>query len=240
MKIRKQTDYSYTLHKELQNKIKNVVIFVAAVIAALLLILRFVIFPAKIQSFSMEPNISANTRVFVTPLAGDRAEFPVLQTVVRGDVIFLHPPGRSSFFMDVLNTTVSFLTFGHVSLTNPQHLSSLSPSIARIAGMPGDTVFMRSHILYVRPQGELRFSTEFELSEKQYNTIVLPFPTDWDSALGVAGDFAEITLTDKQFFLLCDNRSTSADSRIWGPVPGEAIGGKVLLRNFPLTRFGKI
>ncbi|MDR3311712.1 MAG: signal peptidase I [Spirochaetaceae bacterium] len=241
MKMRKNIDYSYQLRKELRARIKRIALALCGVIAGLLLILRFVIFPVRIQSFSMEPNISPNSLVFVTPLVGTRDELPVIKAVERGDVVLVYPSARSSssFLMDVLDTTISFLTFRQVSLVNPRHLSSLSPAIVRIAGMPGDRVFMKNHILYVKPAGESRAATEFELSEKKYNTIVQPFPTDWDSALGVAGDFSEITLGGNQFFLLCDNRSTSMDSRIWGPVPADAILGKVWLRYFPLNRLTK-
>lgn len=45
-----------------------------------------------------------------------------------------------------------------------------------------------------------------------------------------------MTLTDKQYFVMGDNRVHSSDSRAWGPVPTEDVIGKVLLRAWPLNK----
>ncbi|HLG66720.1 MAG TPA: signal peptidase I [Acidimicrobiales bacterium] len=39
------------------------------------------------------------------------------------------------------------------------------------------------------------------------------------------------------YYLLGDNRSSSCDSRYWGPIPRSLIVGKVDVRIWPLTRF---
>ncbi len=48
----------------------------------------------------------------------------------------------------------------------------------------------------------------------------------------------EITVPDGHYFLLGDNRTASADSREFGPVPGDWMVGKVRLRYWPLGSAG--
>jgi signal peptidase I len=50
--------------------------------------------------------------------------------------------------------------------------------------------------------------------------------------------FPQTRLGDEEYFVLGDNRSASQDSRDFGPVPREAIFGRVILNYWPLERFG--
>jgi signal peptidase I len=138
--------------------------------------------------------------------------------------------------MDRIEAVASFFTFRRYSLTNPKGLSSLSPSLSRIVALPGDIIYMKDNILYVRTAESENFVTEFELSPRRYTTITTPFPSPWHRDIGVPGDFPALTLGVDEFFLLADDRSSFLDSRIWGPVNARDIVGKVWLRYFPLNR----
>jgi signal peptidase I len=81
----------------------------------------------------------------------------------------------------------------------------------RVIGVPGDTVVARNERVYVNGQ--------------KADDI----PTD---------PFLTTHLGAKQYFVLGDNRSESQDSRAFGPVPRDAIFGKVFLIYWPLGRFG--
>ncbi len=56
---------------------------------------------------------------------------------------------------------------------------------------------------------------------------------------GVPGDsLYGVTLGEKEYFVVGDNKNESFDSRAWGPVPRRYIIGRPLLRLYPVTRLG--
>ena len=81
----------------------------------------------------------------------------------------------------------------------------------RVIGVPGDTVVGRGGRVFVN-------------GTKADDIATAPFPS---TRLGA-----------KQYFVLGDNRSESQDSRDFGPVPRDAIFGRVFLIYWPLGRFG--
>ena len=81
----------------------------------------------------------------------------------------------------------------------------------RVIGVPGDTVVGRGDRVFVN-------------GTKADDIATAPFPS---TRLGA-----------KQYFVLGDNRSESQDSRDFGPVPRDAIFGRVFLIYWPLGRFG--
>ena len=108
--------------------------------------------------------------------------------------------------------------------------------IRRVIGMPGDTIYMRDHVLYIKPQGDKHFLTEFELIKKSYNINVLASPAGWDNLIGVTGSFEEIVLGENEYFVLGDNRNSCIDSRLWGVVPKSDIKATALFCYFPFSK----
>jgi len=96
--------------------------------------------------------------------------------------------------------------------------------IKRIIGLPGETIEIKNNqiIIYKNNQADI-------LNETDY----LP------ESVKIPGDI-KISLNDKEYFVLGDNRVSSSDSRKWGPLPKENIIGKVIMRPLPVSVFAKI
>lgn len=94
----------------------------------------------------------------------------------------------------------------------------------RLIGLPGEKVEVRGTQVFVNGQ---------PLSEPY-----LPGPV-----IGAAQPLSvslEMTLKADQYFVLSDNRAFFVDSRVWGPVPGDAIIGRAWLTYWPADRIGFI
>lgn len=70
--------------------------------------------------------------------------------------------------------------------------------IKRVVGCPGDTVTIKNGELYV-------------------NGVISEYNNGYD-LMEDDGEYNNVTLNDKQYFLLGDNRNHSDDSRVFGPV----------------------
>jgi len=92
--------------------------------------------------------------------------------------------------------------------------------IKRVVGLPGDTVEIREGRVYV-------------------NGTYLPEPyVPPESA-----DFGAMSATQipaGEYFVMGDHRTSSNDSRIFGPVPRKFIYGKAVFAYWPVDHFGSI
>jgi signal peptidase I len=95
-------------------------------------------------------------------------------------------------------------------ITPDQHSRELSVT-KRVIGVPGDLVVGRHGRVFVD-------------GRKADDIVTRPF--------------AGVRLGANEYFLLGDNRSSSQDSRDFGPVPRKAIFARVVLIFWPLGRFG--
>lgn len=95
--------------------------------------------------------------------------------------------------------------------------------IKRIVGLPGETIAIEagSVIIFNREGSQI-------LDESDYLPASCQTPGD-----------VRVSLDEDEYFVLGDNRVSSADSRRWGPLPEENIVGRVLFRAWPFTAFAK-
>lgn len=93
--------------------------------------------------------------------------------------------------------------------------------VKRIIGLPGETVQIKDAKIYING----------EVLEENYGKNAITYA-------GLAEE--PITLGDDEYFVLGDNREISLDSRYEevGPVSRENIGGRAVLRIWPLNKFG--
>ena len=97
--------------------------------------------------------------------------------------------------------------------------------VKRIIGLPGDVIDIENGELFLNG----------EKSEESYvgnnKTMIL------DNNNGIIFPYM---IPEDSVFLMGDNREESSDSRVFGAVRIKDIDGKVFLRYWPLSSFGKI
>ena len=222
--------YSYSLKKERKRRTIALILFLICFYITVNLAVTFLVYPVYQKSVSMIPDLPQDSVVMVSPL---------FNKYERGDIVLLQPRKSSNvnFFKHQADRFVRFFTAQQISiLANTEQPSSKS-HLRRIVGIPGDTIYMRDYVLYIKPAGEKHFLTEFEITGQPYNVTFFVPPADWDTEIGVKGSFDEVTLGYNQYFVLADNRKSSDDSRLWGTVDKDSISAKVLMCYFPFKSF---
>lgn len=107
-------------------------------------------------------------------------------------------------------------------LSAPQRMDVVTASaphsrltlVKRVIGVGGDTVAIEDGLLFVNGRLVAERYVDHELMDSVY--------------------FGPVTVPQGMVFLLGDNRSTSIDSRSFGPVPEASVRGQVRLRWWPL------
>ena len=148
---------------------------------------------------SMQPTLTGPTSVDIDESAYDRAPPEI------GDVVVIQAPAGAG--TDSCGTTRridSPCAAPKLPYTNLRLLK-------RIVGGPGD-------LIAFAPDG-----TVIRNGERVDEPYIRPCPR------GTCGLSEPIVVPDGYYFLAGDNRPVSSDSRYWGPMPGEAIDGRVVL-----------
>lgn len=92
--------------------------------------------------------------------------------------------------------------------------------IKRIIGLPGEKIEIKNGKVKIY-NAKNPFGVELK---EPYLTVAL-----------TPGN-VEVSLSEKEYFVLGDNRFASSDSRVWGALPEEDIIGKVWVRGWPVAR----
>lgn len=199
------------------------------------------------RSLSMDPTVLPGDRLLATPLAfGPHTllgKLPGIARPERGDIAVVEPNYARplGFWAGLFDAFVRFVTFQLASpaRSGPEGLLS-APTLLRVVGLPGDTISMDDFIFKVKPAGADQFLTEFELSAKRYDISHVDAPESWSDDLPGSGRMAPRVLGKDEYFLAGDARSSSSDSRLWGPLRLDRFRDKALLRYWPPKRFGPL
>lgn len=149
-------------------------------------------------------------------------------TIVDGEYILI----------DKLTPRFGGYELGDVIVFNPPSGSGLDvqgiPFIKRIIGMPGDTVSLENGRVFVtRPDASpVRIEEPYVVTEQDGSTAATLCPRDDCPQSWIVGD--------AEYFVMGDNRPSSQDSRVFGPIDADTILGRAWLRYFPLERIGLI
>ena len=196
-------------------------IVIAVVIA--ILIKYFIGTPTVVKMTSMYPTFEQGDRLVLSRINRTIKKLPE-----RGDIITFEAPTKSIY------------SDGEADLTNPVALYEKdiqgiwnkfvyygleigkTSYIKRVIGLPGDHVLIQDDKVYINDQ---------ELQEDYLDSSV---------KTKVTVPFTDIIVPENCVFAMGDNRADSMDCREFGCIPLEKIESKVVLRFYPLNKFGKV
>ncbi|MBP5575975.1 MAG: signal peptidase I [Treponema sp.] len=222
-------DYSFELRRSRKKTVTTTLTVTGILVVLLTLVCNWVLFPVFIRSDSMVPDLTKNSAVFVSPL---------FRSPKRGDLVYLSrlDDEKQSAPLSVMNKIVAFFTFQQIEPFGHTDRLTGQPAVRRVMGIPGDTIYMKDYMLFVKPEDKSLYLSEFEMAEKEYGIQIYSVPVEWDG-LGSTGNMEPVTLGEDEYFVLADNRIEALDSRLWGNIPAERIRGKVVMEYFPFNKF---
>ncbi len=101
--------------------------------------------------------------------------------------------------------------------------------IKRVIGMPGDTIEMKSDVLYINGK---------KVDQPFINTEALAKQTVFMDDFTLESLTGESKVPEGKYFVLGDNRGVSKDSRMIGFIDCSAIEGKAVFTIWPFGRIG--
>jgi len=238
--------YSYSARIEERRSIMSLLILVLVLTISFAVIHNNLINMEHIESSTMEPTFTSGDSVITTPLYSTKLVetkgFSFFISPKHGDLVLLSPafPAKHGYFLDSISSIMSFLTFQKIHLFAQKNSAGEQPMIRRLVAFPGDSIYMENFILHVKTAGSTHYLTEFEVSEHSYDIKLDKLPDNWTKDLPFSSSFDEFTLGTNQYFMLCDNRITASDSRVWGSVSADRIKGKVLFKYWPIGHAGML
>ena len=211
----------------MSDSVKNVLEWVECIIIAIVLavVIRYYVgTPTIVKQESMYPTLKPNERLILNRLPKTTKKMPK-----RGDIITFEAPTMSNKVIENFNKDNPIAKYENEPTSTAKkfiyyvleyHKTSY---IKRVIGLPGEHVKIENGKVYI---------DDVELDEPYLQEDVVT------TTLG--GEFNDLIVPENCVFAMGDNRAKSTDCRIFGCIPLEKIEGKVVLRFFPLDRFGKI
>lgn len=216
------------MNEEKKAKIKDIIEWIYCIIIAVVLALLVKYFlgtPTIVKQTSMVPTFQPSDRLILnrlyrtlktTPQRGDIITFeaPTIANSTGEKVDLENPVAK---YTNKTNGLVSKFFYNVVEITKKSY-------IKRVIGLTGDHVEIKDGSVYING----------EKLEEDY----LSSDVKTESVNG--GQYLDIIVPEKTVFVMGDNRPDSIDSRKFGCIPYEKIEGKIVLRFWPLNKFGTV
>ena len=210
----------------MNDKVKNILEWIYCIIIAVviaILIKYFVGTPTIVKQTSMWPTLEQNDRLILNRLPRTFGEMPE-----RGDIITFEAPSNNSTGLTAEEIDNPIAKYDNEPTTwwgkFTYHVLEIGKEsyIKRVIALPGEHVEIKDGKVYIN--GE-------ELDEPYLTDDVITEPT------GVLNDFI---VPENTVFAMGNNREGSKDCRAFGCIPLERIESKVVIRFWPLNKFGKV
>jgi len=202
-----------TVKQEAKREVIEFVKMVAWFLVLFVVLRSFVIESCDVQGQSMHPTLESNERILVFKLPhiiSSHWPFGERNAIHPGDIVVFRSPD---------NRSVRYVK--RVIAEAPPTGASSSVKAKEDGGPPDSVhVSIADGAVYVNNQ------------KVKEDYLVR------DDGTGKAGRALNVTLKPGDYFVMGDNRSDSRDSRSFGPIQDDAIIGKVVLRFWPLSKFG--
>lgn len=210
----------------MNDRIKNILEWIYCIVIAVviaILIKYFVGTPTIVKQTSMWPTLEQNDRLILNRLPRTFGKMPE-----RGDIITFEAPSNNDTGLlatDIENPVAKYdnepTTWWGKFIYDVLEIGKES-YIKRVIALPGEHVEIKEGKVYIN--GE-------ELDEPYLKDDVITEPT------GVLNDFI---VPENTVFAMGDNREGSKDCRAFGCIPLGKIESKVVIRFWPLNKFGKV
>lgn len=210
----------------MSDKTKNIIEWIECIVIAIVLavlIRYFIGTPTIVKKRSMYPTLKQDERLILNRWGRTTKKMPE-----RGDIITFEAPSKMALSAEEvdLNNPVAVYT------NQPKNIFSKftyyvlewgkQSFIKRVIGLPGEHIKIEDGKVYIN--GE------------EYKEDYL----QEDVKTTASGVFTDFVVPENYVFAMGDNRAESTDCRSFGCIPLEKIEGKVVLRFFPFSRFGKV
>ena len=209
-----------------ESKIKDILEWIVCIVIALVIAILFRYYlgtPTIVKQPSMYPTLVENQRLWLS-----RWNRTIKKMPSKDDIITFEAPSTTVLTQEEIKESVVARyekepksIMGKLT-HNVLELNKMS-YIKRVIGLPGDHVVIEEGNVYIN--GQL-------LQEKYLKEGV--------STGNGKGNCVDIVVPENSVFVMGDNRAQSTDSRCFGCVPLEKIESKVIIRIWPLSKFGKI
>lgn len=210
----------------MSDRTKNILEWIECIVIAVilaLLIRYFIGTPTVVQKESMYPTLKQGERLVL-----NRLTRTFNQTPKRGDIITFEAPTIISVNPETADLDNPVATYSN----EPTNIFSKftyhvlewgkTSYIKRVIGLPGEHVKIENGKVYINDQ---------ELDESSY--LAEDVVTESNG-----GAFTDFIVPDGYIFAMGDNRENSVDCRSFGCIPIEKLEGTVVLRFWPLNKFG--